>query len=368
MDVTVQNHQRRTLYHSAQTPGYTCWTSLWRAADHSLGLSFTEARGPLSGWRPRSLPAVLRRMPKANQEIPGYDMVGVAMENVYLRSTDRGKTWRKTHTEPFSSCLNGFCNGFVALADGGLLRSLWGQSLTTWDVPATGMLQRSTDGGKSWEAPKLLDERLQTWPKRLRRLRDGRIFVTGAACTYDPETWTWEAQAPRIRPCFWVSRDPGGAAWDGPVYLFPDTPADVGEEWDIAELDSGDLLAVLRTARYDRAGKYQSQQRRQCLLTKRGPSWEPGPLTDPPFAHSGHPELLRTKSGAILHIAANGLWWTERGQAWTKLDVPPTAYYPTAWEVDDGHLVIVSHVGSDDPYGKTDQTIVQDTVRLKVDR
>lgn len=371
MRVTLHSHRRRTLYHSAKTPGYTCWSGLWRAADRSLNVTFVEARGPVDGWRPRAPASVLRRMPKANQEIPGYDMTGVAMENVTLRSTDQGRTWRKVHVEPFASVLNGFCNGFVTLEDGTLLRDLWGQSLTTSDLPATGLLQRSRDNGRTWEPPTLLspDPRLQTWPKRLRRLRDGRVFLTGAASPYDPATWTWEAQAPTIRPCFWISRDPSATVWSEPVYLAPPGPDEVGEEWDVAELENGDLLAVLRTATFDRAGTYLRQQRRQCLLTRRGSTWEPGPIVPAPFAHAGHPEVMATREGVVLHIAANGIWWTDdRGATWTQLDAPGTHYYPVALQREDGLILAVSHVGSDDPYGKVDQSIVLDTFRLTVRR
>ena len=58
----------------------------------------------------------------------------------------------------------------------------------------------------------------------------------------------------------------------------------------------------------------------------------------------------------------------DRGATWTKLDVPGTAYYPCATRMDDGTVMVVSHVGSDDPYGKADQSIVLDSFRLVVGR
>ena len=48
--------------------------------------------------------------------------------------------------------------------------------------------------------------------------------------------------------------------------------------------------------------------------------------------------------------------------------MPGTAYYPSAVELDDGEILVVSHIGSDDPYGKADQSIVLDTFRLSVSR
>jgi hypothetical protein len=325
-------------------------------------------------------------MPQANQDIAGYDMTGLTLENIFLRSSDGGTMWRKTSAEPFDSCVNGMCGGgIIALSDGMLLRDVWGQDLPYWDVPPTGLLQRSTDGAKTWGAPEALspDPHLQTWPKRIRRLRDGRLLITGGACAYDKDLWTWEAQAPKVRPCLWVSRErvglasakphlnknPAAITWIGPLYITPEDSNCAGEECDAAELENGDLLAVLRVAKLDAVGKLIRQERRQCLLTKRGRTWVPGSFDPAPFPHSGQPELLATREGVLLHIASNGIWWTaDRGTSWTKLDTPGTAYYPCAVQREDGAILVVSHIGSDDPYGKVDQSIVLDVFRIRVKR
>ncbi len=386
LNITVTSHERRTLYHSPQSPGYTCWASIWRTSEGEAAVTFTQATGRRAGWRPRAPKAVLHRMPLANQQIPEYDMTGLILENVYLRSSDSGKIWRNTGTEPFESCLNGMTgSGIVTLPDGTSLRDIWGQALPYWDVPSTGMMQRSTDDGKTWGAPETLtkDPRLQTWPKRIRMLRDGRVLVTGAASPYTQESWTWETQIPRIRPCLWVSQErvgktsrtpqspnpPANLTWIGPLYLTAVNANFIGEEWDAVELESGDLLGVMRTASFDAKGKFLRQERRQCLLTKQGSTWVPGAIAPAPFPHSGHPELLQTREGVTLHIASNGISWTsDRGATWTKLPAPGTAYYPSAIQTDDGAILVVSHVGSDDPYGKVDQSIILDVFRISVQR
>lgn len=372
MQVTVRSHQRRTLYHSPQTPGYTCWAGIWRMPDGGVMVCFTQATGSAEGWRPRAPAAILRRMPQATRERPGYDMTGLSQENVTLRSTDGGATWQKAASDLFSSCMNGMWGGgILVMGDGSLLRNAWGQGLPYWDVRQTGFLQRSADGAKTWGAPEYLsaDPHLQTWPKRLRRLRDGRILLTGAACSYEEDAWFWDAQIPRVRPCLWVSGDPNGKSWSGPLYLAPEGVHYAGEEWDAAELENGDLLALLRTATCSANGKILSQERRQSILVKRGATWEPGPITAAPFPHSGQPELLVTREGPILNIASNGIWWTaDRGGTWTKLDVPGSAYYPGAAQLEDGTILVVSHVGSDDPYGKVDQSVVLDEIRLSVEQ
>lgn len=83
------------------------------------------------------------------------------------------------------------------------------------------------------------------------------------------------------------------------------------------------------------------------------------------IAHSGYPAVLRTRDGVILHLATSGVHWTvDLGKTWTRLDIPGTPYYPKALERPDGAIVVLGHVGSDDPYGTVDQSIKQQTFRL----
>ena len=46
-------HQRQTIYHSPQTPGFTSWVGAWTMPDGSLMISFTQATGPVEG-RPQA--------------------------------------------------------------------------------------------------------------------------------------------------------------------------------------------------------------------------------------------------------------------------------------------------------------------------
>ena len=367
--VTVRDHSRRTIYHSPQTPGYTCWAGIWTMPDASVMIAFTQVTGPLGGWRQRAPREILKRMPTAQQDIPAYDMTGLVQENLHLRSTDGGETWARFSSDPFSSAMNGYSEGsVVVLADGTLLRACWGQSLTYCDVRPTGFLQRSIDGAKTWGPPEYLspDNQLQSFPTRIRRLRDGRLIVTGGAAAFDPHNWQWMNQLPKTRHCLWTSHDPAGKSWSGPQYVTPG--ADFAcEEWDTAELENGDLLAVFRAITYDDSGKSVRQDRRQAILARQGDTWTPGAISPTPFPHDGHPELLRTREGIILHVAPTALSWTaDRGQTWRRLDGPGTGYYPHAAQLDDGTILAVGHTGNDDPYGKTDQAIVLNRIRLEV--
>lgn len=126
-------------------------------------------------------------------------------------------------------------------------------------------------------------------------------------------------------------------------------------------------MAVFRAHTYNEAGKCVGVNRRQSILTRDGGTWRPGPVTQAPFPHSGMPELLCTREGAILHVAPPGIHWTaDRGAAWTKFNCPGTGYYPHSVQIEDGTIFVASHIGNDDPYGKGDQSVVLDRIRLSV--
>ena len=368
MQVTVREAERRTIYHSPETPGYTSWAGIWTMPDGSVLVSCTQITGPTGGWKQRAPADILKRLPSAQRNIPAYDMTGLLQENLTLRSTDKGATWTKYASDTYNSAMNGFCVGSVLLlADGALLRAGWGQALTYTDVRPTGFLQRSTDGGKTWGPPEYIsaDEHLQTCPTRLRRLRDGRVLLTGGTVEFDPNNWHWDDLGPHVRHCLWVG-DAAGKSWSEPLYV-ADGPGNACEEWDTVELENGDLLAVIRAITYDATGKCTNQDRRQSLLTKKGDTWTPGPVGPTPFPHDGHPELLKTREGVILHLAPNGISWTaDKGVTWTKLDSPGTGYYPHATQLEDGTILVAGHIGNDDPYGKTDQAIVLNRLRIEV--
>ena len=142
VQVSVENHERTTIYHSPQTPGFTSWCGLWKMPDGSVMLCFTQATGPVEGWRPKAPADVRKRLgwPPAGME--GYDMTGLILENVHLRSADGGETWDHVSADPFTTCMNGCTGeGEDALADGTILCAVWGQYLPYWDVPQTGYIQ-----------------------------------------------------------------------------------------------------------------------------------------------------------------------------------------------------------------------------------
>src|SRR5437763_14429778 len=88
--------RRRTIYHSPQKPGYTCWVGAWAMPDKALMVAFTQATGPVAG-RPAAPAAVVEKLgiPK------GWDFTGLDRRVLYLRSVDNGDHWEQVGSTPF---------------------------------------------------------------------------------------------------------------------------------------------------------------------------------------------------------------------------------------------------------------------------
>jgi hypothetical protein len=359
----------KTIYHSPQTPGFTCWVGAWIMPDKSLMVTLTQATGPFKD-RSRTDPKTLAHFPgwppngNAN-----YDMNGLDLRNVYLQSTDAGATWNQVSADAFRSCMNHATGkGQVALPDGTIVRAVWGQYLPFDDGPKTGYLQRSGDGSKTWsppEMPLLNPKHFWTFPTRLRLLKDGRLIVTGGLMRLPAGVLPENVNRPPIEPLLMVSQD-AGKTWSEPIAVISPEQAKSwsGEEYDTAELSGGDLLCVFRTV--DPTAKTSREVRWQALLKKNGKTWTPQDVRPAPLPHSGHPELLATREGLILHIATSGIDATaDAGKTWRPLPgAKPSAYYSRSLQDADGQVYIFSHIGGDDAYGAVDQSIRMDTFRL----
>jgi len=334
--------------------------------DGSLMVSFTQATGPVKG-RPRAPKAVQHRLTWPPRGRPGYDMTGLDMRNVHLRSTDAGKTWKKVSADAFKSCMNGITGeAQTALPDGTIIRGVWGYYLPyNPELPKTGYLERSINGSKTWGKPQVLLDpaKYSAWPKRIRVLRDGRLIAIGGVAHVPANSRTRAEYNGLFEPLLMVSSD-NGKTWKGPISVVPLKHRQNwgGEEFDAAELPNGDLLCVFRRIGPSDGGR---EVRWQGVLRKSGDTWIPGDVAPAPFPHSGHPDVLATREGPILHVATSGIHWTTNaGRTWHKLDLPGTAYYPRAVQAADGRIFVFGHVGGDDAYGKSDQSIVMDSFRL----
>jgi hypothetical protein len=287
-----------------------------------------------------------------------------------LESRDEGATW----TRVAGDVPLGGGRGMAVLKDGTLVCPRWAS-----DPNDAGYVERSTDGGATWgpRVDLLPAKDYRVWPTIIRPLRDGRLVLMGGVWKRGDGT----VPNPRMTKMMWVSADEG-KSWGSPITLMP-TEQGVCEESDFCELASGDLFWIHRAehfpstpaeippgaARMGEPFPNGYSDRMQSVVTKQQDGWKAGPATHAPFAHSGFPEVLLTTEGVILHLATDGIFaTTDEGKTWTKLPIPGTKYYPRAVQLPSGKIVCVGHVGSDDVYGTVDQSVFQQTFRLKVPR
>jgi hypothetical protein len=365
--IVAVDHHRQTIYHSPEKPGYTCWAGAWTMPDESIMVCFTQATGPVKG-RPRASKEILDKLDWPPGGDGRYDMTGLDLRNVHLRSHDAGITWGVVSSDPFRSPMNGITGDCeTATRKGTVIRGVWGFYLPfDRDVPRTGFLQRSNDGTRTWGKPEVLlnPKQYTAWPKRIRQLRDGRLIITGGLARVPAGSVTRVEYSRRFEPLLLVSNDEG-KTWSQPLPVVPIDQREHwgGEEYDAAELPGGDLLCVFRRPDPQASGR---EVRWQGLLRKRGTDWLPDRAVPAPFPHSGHPELLATREGVVLHVATTGLDWTaDAGKAWYRLGLPGSAYYPRSLQTSDGAIYVFGHVGGDDGFGAVDQAIVMDRFRLE---
>ena len=376
------------VYHSPQYPGFTCWVGLWNMPDDSVMCSFIQATGPIAG-RPKAPDDVrtyLTWPPTGHGE--EYDMTGLDLRHVHLRSTDFARTWELVSDDPFKSCMNGAPGETeevfpddTATYGGVILRGVWGPYLPyNDDVPKDGFLQRSSDGSRTWGPPEVIygEEGTTFWAKRLRPLRDGRFLAGGGLFFIDPENDTRRGWFRDMTMALFVG-DEEGRNWRGPVSIIPDDQIGefAGEEFDWVELANGDLLCVLRTETLPTFDTQDAgQHRRVTRMVKSGDTWEPTRVEPAPFPHSGHPEMLGTREGTVLHVATSGISASaDEGASWTHFDLTPetkwhgwcgpgSPYYPKAVQMPNGRILVLGHVGGDDGYATIDQAVVGMTFAL----
>jgi hypothetical protein len=359
LTVEAVGHAERVIYHSPETPGYTSWVGLWQLPNGRLRCDFRQVTGP-------------KEKPVSTTPV--------------LESRDSGRTWTRVNADSSSKVDLGSgggiyqmercsCRGMAILRDGTLVRPVVWPS----DIDGSGSVVRSTDGGKTWseEIFFLPAKEYRAWPTGIRVLRDGRL-VLFAGCAKRADVAAWQ---PNLTKTMFVSSDKG-KTWSQPIILMP-TNEGVCEESDFCELPNGDLFWVHRVEHFpdhqtvmpsgaapmgpNPPQSYWYSDRMQSIVHKEGKAFVPGKCQSAPFPHSGYPAVLYTQEGLILHLATDGVCWTaDLGKTWTRLNIPGTPYYPKALQLKDGTIVCVGHNGSDDKYGTVDQSIKQQTFRLRV--
>lgn len=364
LKIEAYDYQSKTIYHSPETPGYTSWVGFWQMPDGTLYCDFRQVTGPKD--------ATVSTCP-------------------LMRSTDGGETWKVVTADRqgagtgsggiFQMSQNSG-RGMAVLPDWTMVRPVWPTGTTS--DPTSGYVVRSTDRGKTWSDPIyfLPASEYRCWPTLIKPLRDGRLVLYAGV-------WKRSVGSPsdmnypinNMDKMMFLSTDKG-KTWSKPIYLIPPGEGEC-EESDFAELDNGNLLWVHRSEHYPgkevpvppmgaRMGptpptSYAWSDRQQNILKKSGDTFIAGPVTPAPFPHSGYPLVIKTRENLVLHCATDGIYWTsDMGKNWTKLDIPGTAYYPKGMQLKDGKIIIIGHVGGDDAYGTVDQSICQQSFRLRM--
>ncbi|MBV9818685.1 MAG: exo-alpha-sialidase [Solirubrobacterales bacterium] len=395
--VVGEDLHRSTIYHSPQHPGYTAWVGAWVMPDGSLMTAFDQATGPVDPRRRALMPAAtLRRdfgltetrrgsTPSTYQD-PRYDFWGLAQQVIYLRSTDDGRSWSVWRRDPFRALSPQAysAQADTALPDGTLIRRVSGVDLANDpSIPHTALLQTlsfdptdSTGQAAAWSAPRVVlhDPRVCTYQfSRIRQLSDGRVIALGAVVGYaHGHSGPCAPEADGFSYLLMVAPSASAAEQGRWSLGMPFTGQVAPNEWDVAQLRDGNLLALMRTAVDGRP------VRRQAILQARGGGWvmqRPRPLPDlPAFTPSGHPDLLATDEGAIVSFSDTGTaYTTDGGTTWHTLrfgSMPhlsyASRYYPYAIQGPDGRIEVFSSDGYDIPYGAFDESIVMDSFRLQV--
>ena len=237
---------------------------------------------------------------------PRRDMTGLNLSYVYLRSRDGGATWTKVSQYAFRSPVNTLAVTEAALRDGTILRALFGSYLPyDADVPGTGLVQRSTDGTKTWGrlTSLLSPDTFTVYPKGIRQLRDGRVALLGGVSRV-PAGRTWLEYYKVMDPLLLVSDD-NGKTWGPPIQVIPEKNRKgwACEECDAAELPNGDLFWVFRRSVPEDADKPLNKRGHtywQGVTEKHGDTWTPKWVGPSPFPNLGLPSLVATRQGVIL--------------------------------------------------------------------
>lgn len=366
-DFEAVDCQHRTVYHSPQTPGYTCWVHAWTMPDRSVMVSFCQVTGPKDG-RPRA-PEEIQKKLAIDLADPKRDLTGLDQRIVYLRSDDEGATWNKVAEYPLRNPVNAAVTGSVCLDDGTLIRAMFGGYLVYDNVPETGVVQRSSDEAKSWDKPTsvLAPEKYTVYPAGIRRLRDGRPALVGGVSMM-PSGRSFPEWYTVMVPYVMLSPD-GGKTWGEPVEVVPkaDQNGWSCEECDMTELANGDLFWMFRRAVPEDAEKPVFERRHtywQGVSEKHGDTWRPKWVEPSPFPNLGLPNLLQSPDGVVVLINA-GQWTDDAGKSWHPIDnYPQPGYYPKGVQLASGRILVFAHVGSDDPYGDVDQSIVMNSFKL----
>ncbi|MEY2516175.1 MAG: hypothetical protein QOJ89_3533, partial [bacterium] len=249
--------------------GYNAFTGAFLMGNGAVATAFVHVTGPA---------APPCRRPEDPPRCDDRGFRGAKHEFVVVESKNQGRTWTKPFPpETVVSAMPHAYTGQPVIAlkktdstpAGTLLRRVNGEDISLYPefagVPGTAFLQRRAPGAKVWTGRQIvLDPTRFTYNfSRIHRLRDGKTLVALGAFWDVAAGQRLTSRAQEKGQWLLMKSTDEGQTWHNamevPAAAVAAAPAN---EWDIAELYDGNLLAVMRTKDGDKP------VRKQVILDK----------------------------------------------------------------------------------------------------
>ena len=286
-----------------------------------------------------------------------------------VRSSDNGETWSAPVTLK-DGVADDRDAGILELADGTLVVN-WFSSVVfaqrdEWKahfkaIPNADLIRdvgyftmRSTDGGKTWEAPVRM---LGSTPHGGIQLKSGRLMTIGRYQKGGGNVVDgWDDPRLKLGKCALTVEvsDDGARSWQLLSKITPNEPYKFGQlhEPYLVELDDGTILAHFR--HHGDGGNQLKRSTLQCESTDAGKTWTPLH----PTGIRGYPtHLLKLKGGRLLAVYGcripgrigewaavsddNGKTWDVAREIRIAGGISSDLGYPSTVQLDDGSLLTV---------------------------
>jgi hypothetical protein len=391
------------------------WTGAWKMPNGKIMVGFQEGTGPvnrsyldetslnkycltyISASAGQPCPNPLLGSKLAVWPLKDYDMSDVNNRIIYaeLDPTNIGKP-KIIKTDTQNDLFVGTAytqQPTIVLDNGNVLRRINGDDMQHVNMPHTAVLQRKDNfSDTSWGAFETLQDNIpadngrpvcKVQISRIRYTRDHQHLLAAGQVWYLDHGLCTSSNALKNNAYkhLLLAGDATGRNWRPALTI--SSAITIGEgadirtdEWDFAEREDGNLVAVLRN------GSGGTTHMQGTVLQKDGPlHWT---MATKPFETgfgegNGHPEIYMTKEGAIIYLGNTTQRWTEDGStaaSWKELKYTDTSgpknsmrgWYPRMVEDDQGNIYAWAHIrninpttnvsyssGSDAAYGKDDR-------------